>query len=224
MTMVLTGPACVAVVYPRHIGSNNAVLAMALTPVVIAIAAAVSDESGNTDLIASLWPGLAGLAGLLLLLPSPVNAEWTLWAALVSMPLLSGIGAAMTRRGRNSSGEQASESEHSTPIAYLASGLVFAALSAFKGFRTASLSITACGLDALTVFLTVLTLSRLRPARWSAQFLFIPLLGFVEGVVSVHPVLDARSWVGLGILSISAVRLLLVDDSASGGPPMMHLG
>ena len=222
--LVLTGPAIVVATYPRHISSNNAVLAMALTPVAIAVAAAVSDEGGNTDLIASLWPGLAGLAGLLLLLPSPSTREPTLWLALGSMPVLSGVGAAMTRLRKGPARVDASPRRGGLLLAYLASGVVFAALAALKGREGTSWSITACGLDALTAFLTVLALSQLGAARWSAQFLLIPLLGLGEGLVFLHPVLDARSWVGLGILSVSAIRLLLIDEDESGAPPMMHLG
>ena len=58
--------------------------------------------------------------------------------------------------------------------------------------------------------LTLLVLRRLGVVRWSAQFLLIPLLTLLEGVLLLRPVLDFRSWMAFVLLAVSSGYLLAV--------------
>jgi drug/metabolite transporter (DMT)-like permease len=67
--LVITGPLLV-LLHPGSIPAANVTMALALTPVVIAVIEAATQHSSQT-LAGRLWPGLATIAGLLLLLAQP---------------------------------------------------------------------------------------------------------------------------------------------------------
>ena len=69
-------------------------MALALTPVVIAVSEAATRHSRET-LAGRLWPGLAAIAGLLLLLIQPSLSNPAVDLVLVLTPLLTGCGAVL---------------------------------------------------------------------------------------------------------------------------------
>ena len=71
--LLITGP-LTALLYPRAIAATSLTMALALTPVVIAVGEAATRHSSET-LAGRLWPGLAAIAGLLLLLHPTVAHE-----------------------------------------------------------------------------------------------------------------------------------------------------
>ncbi len=215
-TLAFSGPALAGSLFGKHISSNNGTLAMALTPVVIATTVSVLDSSGDGDLIGSLLPGLAGLTGLLLLLPQPTFRSWMPWCALGAMPLLAGAGATMSQRLEQPKESRADAGPYSLVFGLVMAGITFGVLATLQRRGSAG-SGTACGLDALTALLSLLTLARMGAVRWGAQFLLIPLLGLVEGTVLLHPFLDVWSWIGMGLIALGSLRLLLspTDERAA---------
>src|SRR6202000_1669413 len=88
--LLITGP-LIALLYPRAIGVTSLTMALALTPVVVAVCEAATRHSNET-LAGRLWPGLAAIAGLLLLLIQPSLSNPGVDLVLALTPLLTGCG------------------------------------------------------------------------------------------------------------------------------------
>ena len=204
--IVIAGVPIGTAIAGRSLNSNNITLALALCPVVIAVVVSASGQGDGADLTGLLWPGLAGVAGLLLLVPEPSFGAWRPWIGMIAVPLLVG-GAA----GASSSAKRASPDQSLGDLRALAAGLGCAAallslLAFFHGWAgsAAGISLPAAALDGATALLTLVALVRIGPVRWSAQFLLVPLLGLGEGVVVLRPLLDWRSYLAFGLLAMSA--------------------
>ena len=212
---ILTGPVLAASISSRYVNADDATLALSLVPVVIAVASPALGSAGSEDLTARLWPGLAGIAGLLLLLPQPSLSGWRFDLALPSMPLFVGTGAVLaTRQSRRLTPSDAARArmipwQVSAPA--LAS-FILGGLGFYAGHAAGRLafSVAAAALDGCLAALTLVVVGRLGPLRWSAQFLLIPVLTLLEGAVLLHPLLDLRSWFGFALLIVSGGYLLFV--------------
>ncbi len=207
-SLVITAPAVCSAASSRSLNAENVMLALALTPVVVAVASSAFGEAEEGDLGARLWPGLVGTAGLLLILPAPSFTSWRFGLALSSMPLVLGTGAAWVTRGVD-------RSELLTRPAWISQWQTWAfvgaavvlCLLAFASWQQSlhpSFSSVAASLDAFTLLLTLEVLSSRRASPWSAQFLFVPLLALLEGVFVMRPLLTARSYLALAMLAVSS--------------------
>ena len=215
---MLTAPAVAQTIAGRRLHPKDATLALALTPLVMVVSRSGIGESASAELTGLLWPGLAGLAGLLLLLPQPAFDAWRPWAALVCLPLLTGLGAVVSRLGAP---ETAGETTRHLRMQAMIAGLVIAgmtyvcfawhAMSTDVGWRG---TVEASGLDGLTALLLLGALWRVGDVSWSTQFLLIPLMVGLEGAVLLHVVPDLRAWVGLGLLASGAVRQFFAGVNA----------
>lgn len=211
--LVLTAPALSGLLAGRHISGSAGTLALALTPVVAAVAAAACGAE-NGGVAGLLWPGLAGLAGLLLLLPEPDLSGWRMDAALVAMPLLAGGGAAIVGQNGNTK-----DHEHAAKGVRLefwvlqtlgASAIVFLLIHLTTGRGEAwTFPLADLLADGFSFAMSVFVLLRMGPLRWSAQFLLLPLVTLLEGVMFLRPSLTARSWTGLLLIAIGGVYLLV---------------
>jgi hypothetical protein len=179
-------------------------MALALTPVVIAVAEAATRHPSES-LAGRLWPGLAAIAGLLLVLPEPSLSNPTVDLFLVLAPVLTGCGAVLFC--------SAGESAWRVPAALLGA---CAALAIGTGADLAQhlrtwpeMAGLAAGFDALEAFLALTALARLSSARWAAQFALVPLFVLVEGLLLFRGVVPARVVVGLVLLAIAAIALLM---------------
>lgn len=201
--LLLTGP-LVALVYPRAIPAANLTMALALTPVVIAVYESAARHTGES-LAGRLWPGLAAIAGLLLLLaqPSLANPVQDLFLALA--PLLTGCGAVIFCSARASIWR--------LPAALLGAsallGLGAAINLATHGEAWPDMAGLAAGFDAVEALLALVALGRLSATRWSAQFAIVPLIVLLEGVLMVPASVPARMIVGMLLLAVAAVALLI---------------
>ncbi len=217
-SVAVVGPALAVAIFRRNVNASNATLALALTPCVIAVATSALMGEAHEDVTARLWPGLAGTAGLLLLLPQPVVRDWQFGLALAAMPLLAGLGATLYFVSRTSeqAGHFSSVVIYRPAISLAFAGFAYGAL-ALRGLGQGAVPFSwgVAGADGLLALLTVMTLERLGPTRWAAQFLLAPLLTLVEGVAFLRPLLDLRSWLAFGLLTISATYLLVVGKVAS---------
>lgn len=206
--MLLVGPALSVLLAGQFLNANNTTLAFALCPVVVAVVASAAGDAEHGDLTGLLWPGLAGVAGLLLLVPEPTYTGVRPWLALFALPAMvgfaAGIWAYRLRPERNSS-RDAFRFELAAGLGCAAISFGLLAVLRWKAGGGAVFSFSAAALDGLMAVLTLLTLGRLGAVRWSSQFLFIPLLGLLEGVVFLKPFLDGRSYLAFGLLAVSAV-------------------
>ena len=165
--------------------------------------------------------GLAGSAGLLLLLPEPMFGSWRFALALGAMPLLAGTGAALVDRQDQGPSPSAVDKPRTFP--WQASALLMAAailatfgLQMHQERELPAFSMQAATLDGLLAWVTLVVLQRLGAIRWTAQFLLVPVVTLIEGVVLLHPILDLRSWSGFALLAAGGVYLLIVGGQGSG--------
>ena len=218
--LALGGPALGVFISGRNVSADNATLALALIPCVIAVATQAVGEQTSVDLSAKLWPGLAGMAGLLLLLPQPAIHGWQLPLTLTSMPLISGLGAACAQTpSRPNPVHTPRGAVASLPMGLLAAAIVFATLALVNaaGMHRAApaFSLEATALDGTLALLSLQVLFTLGPTRWAVQFLLGPLITLGEGVILLRPSLDVRSWAALALLAISSTYLWSVGDAPS---------
>ncbi len=207
--LLITGP-LIALLYPRAIAATSLTMALALTPVVIAVCEAATRHSSET-LAGRLWPGLAAIAGLLLLLVQPSLSNPGVDLVLALTPLLTGCGAVLFCSARASIWR--------LPAALLGA---CAALGIGAAINLAThiggwpdMAGLAAGFDALQALLALIALGRISTTRWSAQFAIVPLLVLLEGVVLLPASIPARMLVGLFLLAIAAVALLIPPSEES---------
>ena len=212
--LLITGP-LVALVYPRAISAVSITMALALTPVVIAVYESAARHTSET-LVGRLWPGLAAIAGLLLLLAQPSLSSPGEDLILALTPLLTGCGAVLFCSTRDSLWR--------LPAALLGASVALG-LGAAINFAThvggwPDMAGLAAGFDALEALLALIALGRISATRWSAQFAIVPLIVLLEGVVMAPESVPARMIVGLLLLAIAAVALLIPPSEE---PPRFDL-
>ena len=207
--LLITGP-LISLFYPRTIAASSVTMALALTPVVIAVCEAATRHSSET-LAGRLWPGLAAIAGLLLLLIQPSLSNPGVDLVLALTPLLTGCGAVLFCSARATIWR--------LPAALLGACAALG-LGAAINFATHTggwpeMAGLAAGFDALEALLALIALSRLSATRWSAQFAIVPLIVLLEGVVEIPARVPARMLVGLLLLAAAATALLIPPSEES---------
>ncbi len=216
--MFLGGPAITLFLHGRSLDASALTIALALTPVVIAIAASALGTESSEGIAGRIWPGLAAVAGLLLVLVQPALGDIRTDIALVLAPTLTGIGAVLfcIDSPRAASRISTTLLGAATLFALALTGSVIIA------HTRPSLSLSAVACDGILALLSILTLSQLGPMRWSAQFAWVPLLVILEGIVLVRPQLTAHWFIGLILLVVAGVYLLVPQayDSASETSPV----
>lgn len=214
LVLLLGAPAVSNLISGGRIHSGVATLALALVPVVSAV---LEQQQGSApDLPGRLWPGLAGLAGLLLLLPEPHITGVRYGLGVFSLPLLMAAGAHLLfcpNPRRDEAGRPW----------LAATGFFIASLSFLpEALRRADLTVdwrsvlASGGLEGALMCGSVICLLALGPQRWGAQFLWIPFLALAESIPLLRPLVDGRSWAGLLLLLVSAIRLSLRRAETSG--------
>jgi hypothetical protein len=189
---------------PGTVSAGSLVMALALSPVVLAVAEAARGEASDGTLPGRLWPGLAAIAGLLLVLAEPSLSSPVGDMVLVLEPVMVGCGAALFCSGQ-ATGVR-------VPLGLLgAAGLLAVpallrvGVGAQGGVRLAGV---AAAMDALQAGLSLMALDRLSGARWSAQFALVPLIVLVEGMVLLRTGVPARVLCGIALLGVASVALL----------------
>jgi drug/metabolite transporter (DMT)-like permease len=200
--LLIAGP-LIGLVRPGLVSGASFTVALALTPVVLAVAEAAR-HSGE-PLAGRLWPGLAAIAGLLLLLAQPSLANPGADLLLALAPLLTGCGAVLFG--------SADENSWRLPAALLG-GSVALAIAAGVNYAMHTggwheMTGLASGLDAAEALLSLLALSRLSAARWSAQFALVPLIVVLQSIALLRGGLTARVIAGLFLLAAASAALLV---------------
>ncbi len=203
--MLFGGPAVSLLIRGRELDAASLTIALALTPVIIAIAASALGTERSEGIAGRIWPGLAAVAGLLLLLAQPTLGDARSDLALVLAPALTGVGAALF-------GVDAPTSPSRLASTLLGASLLFTIALAetyvVAGVRP-SISLLAVACDGVLALLGVITLAQLGATRWSSQFTWIPLLIVIEGIALVRPQLTAYWIAGLVLLALASIYLLL---------------
>jgi hypothetical protein len=219
--MIFGGPGIALLIGGRALDAGSLTLALALTPVVVAIAVAAlsthraSDISG--ELAGRLWPGLAAVAGLLLLLAQPNLSDPRTDLALILAPILTGLGAALFCIDPGSQ----DASPLCSPLALTGAATLFGLallIGRFTSPTHVTLALPAVACDGVLALLAILALMRLGPSRWSSQFTWLPLLILLEGLILIHPPLTARWVVGLLLLTAASVYVLLPGPTGADEP------
>jgi drug/metabolite transporter (DMT)-like permease len=209
--LFLGGPAVGLLIDAHELSAAALTIALALTPVVVAVGAAAFGGETSQGAAGRIWPGLAAVTGLLLILVQPNLGSISSDLALVLAPTLTGLGAALFSSVNRADGDGLPLTAN--PLIGGAALFGVAALISvvFAGHRP-TLSLLAIAYEGILALLSVLALSRLGATRWSSQFTWLPLLILLEGIVMVRPPVTARWVTGLLLLGLASVYLLLPPD------------
>jgi hypothetical protein len=216
--MLVGGPAIGLLLPGRDLDSSALTIALALTPIIIAVASSALGAESSEGIAGRIWPSLAAVAGLLLVLVEPSVGDLRTDLLLLLAPVLAGLGAVLFCTGH-------SRSVRSTPSALMGATALFAVAFATNRVLTGArptFSWLAIACDGLVAALGIATLSRFGATRWSSQFTWVPLLVILEGIVLVHPRLTAHWFTGLLLLMVAGVYLLLPqqDEAATESSPV----
>lgn len=214
--LFLGGPAIGLVINARALNAAALTMALALTPVAVAIGAAAISVGRSQAVAGRIWPGLAAVTGLLLILVQPDLGNTTTDIALFLAPTLTGLGAALY-----------DSADHPPAANALIGGsalFAFATLAtSLMGGHRPSFSLLAIVYEGILALLSVLALSRLGAMRWSSQFTWLPLLVLIEGIILVRPPATTRAVVGLLLLALASVYLLVPqDDELDAAPTILR--
>lgn len=200
--MMLLGPALGVLIGSRVVDSSALTMSLALVPVVVAVARPAFHRGEGAEIAGRLWPGIAAIAGLLLLLPEPSLDGAYRVALLSAAPILTGIGAVWLRTRRGSASWRAVG-------ALLLAAVLSAAVALSRHAVWSRSTWLAAAFDATLGGLSVLALLRVGGTRWSAQFEAVPLIVILESLLILRPHLDPRSIAGIALLALASVFLLL---------------
>ena len=217
--LLFGGPAIGLLLRGTSLDAGSLTIALALTPVVVAIAASALGIGATDGVAGRIWPGLAAVGGLLLVLAQPSLADIRTDLALILAPLLTGLGAALFSTDRPAS---------PTRVTFALTGgaalfALAAALSSSIAHTRPTVSLLAVACDGLLALLGVPALLRLGASRWSSQFTWLPLLIVLQGIVLLRPPLTARWITGLLLLALASVYLLLpqADEMEAATPSIL---
>jgi hypothetical protein len=213
--LVLVGPTIPSLLSVTHPQPSELTIALALTAVVVAVAAPAWAERDFSP--GSLWPGIAGATGLLLAVPMPGLADWRTDVALALAPLATGIGAVLFVRQRRFGAVQ-------TYRALALAAVVFAVVAcmqyatqqvtqhvteSFLQRFARNISWPGVALDASFFVLTMLALNRLTAEQYAARYVLVPLLLLVEGAIFVsRALINVRTLLCAALLLAASVALL----------------
>ena len=189
------------------------VIVFSLVPVLVIVA--------NGELFL-LIPALAGVGGVLLLVPSQLPGSTNGWEGLgltVTAAALTGCGLLLLPRllkGVTTAMAIAAIS--------LSSGLLLSALGLVRGGASWGWGVIVFEilrgllLDVPELVLLLWLLKKVAPYRVAARFLIAPLLTVIEGYLVLRPRLDTRTIAGVILLAAGGWRLLTAE--ADEGPAL----
>lgn len=207
---LLAGPVIGTLLHGVAADEYNRAVALCMVPVIVAVAATVRGSGG----MAKLWPGLAGLAGALLIFPvntsgSPLGFAWLI------LPVVAVGIACVTADGA------AGKISLAWAVAALLGGGA-AGLGLLQGVwlrGEQSPDLLASTFDLIVIGLMVLALLRVGALRFASSYFFIPLLTVVGGAVVMRPGWGVRLLLGLALLAIGGgaqVRTRGIEEGTPG--------
>jgi drug/metabolite transporter (DMT)-like permease len=203
--LLFAGPAVGVLLHANELDATSLTMALALTPVAVGIAAAALGAGSLDGAAGRIWPGLAAVGGLLLLLAEPSLRNVRSDVALLLAPAMTGLGAALLCSEKTFVPWRA-------VTALIGGTAVFAPALLATSLHTharPTVSLLAMAYDGVMALLSVYALLRVGATRWSAQFTLLPLLIVLEGIAIVRPKVSANWVVGVALLVVSSLYLLL---------------
>ena len=198
----------------RHVSSNLLAVVQALMPVVLVLVVAQSTGDSARRL---LIPAVAGLGGMLLIVPLDIPASLvgrlSLVVLILSVVMIAVASVWIYRLLQRFSLVQG------VAVFCLANALVLLVRGLFDqaGWGLSGWEWVAVGIEEGEAMLLVVLLRAVAPVRFGARYLAIPLLALVEGYVLLRPDLTLRMGFGVAVVAGSAAFLLLsrgADDGA----------
>jgi drug/metabolite transporter (DMT)-like permease len=191
--------------------SRSALFAMVPVVVVMVVAAGESAERGARLF---LMPALAGLGGLLLLLPLAFSSSargWMMLAVVCAAVILVGLASVWLYRLLR--GVALADALAVVGLANAVFLLVWSAVReevVWRGNRLASVISIASLTDVVEVLLITWLLREMPPIRFAARYLVIPLLTVLESYVVMRPEWTVRMGFGTALLAAGGGMLLFL--------------
>jgi hypothetical protein len=148
------------------------------------------------------------VTALLLILPEPSLTNARNDAALLLVPILTGVGCVLFRRHAL----DAKDATTNATAAFIGACLLFGlgtALQASLQHALPFLSLPAAGIDLVFVLLTVFSLQRLTATQYVARYALVPLLVLLQSLLLFPSAITARSLTSVLLLAGAAISLLL---------------
>jgi drug/metabolite transporter (DMT)-like permease len=197
--------------------SRSALYAMVPVVVVMAVAAVVTGGSEERGARRLLVPALAGVGGLLLLLPLQFSGTvrgWVMLAFVCLAVVLTGLASVlMYRLLRECDFTAAITVAGLTNAAFL---LIWSGVHEDTVWRwsvLASIVSLSSLADVTEILLILWLLGKMLPVRFAARYLMIPLLTVLEGLVLERPEVTVRIACGILLLLAGAGMLLFLKVS-----------
>jgi drug/metabolite transporter (DMT)-like permease len=193
----------------QHVTGAMSTAVLGLVPVILVLVVA-QEKAGARRLLA---PSVAGLGGILLLIPLSLAESFVGW---IAVGVLIGAAVLVSLAGvRIHLVLQNFDWVQAVSVVCLANAAAFLGVGIFLGgaeWRAdgAWSSVAASGAE---VVLLVLLLREITPVRLGARFFLVPLLTIVEGVVLLRPELTSRMVAGAALLAGGALFLLLSRET-----------
>jgi drug/metabolite transporter (DMT)-like permease len=189
----------------------------ALVPVVVVIVVASGNTAGREERGARLFlmPALAGLGGLLLLLPLEFSGSprgWTMLSIVCAAVVLVGLASVWLYRLLR--GLALADAIAVVGVANAVFLLVWSAVReemVWRGGGLASVVSIASLVDVVEVSLIVWLLREMPPIRFAARYLVIPLLTVLESFFVIRPEWTARIGFGTALLAVGGGILLFLE-------------
>jgi hypothetical protein len=186
----------------------------ALVPVVVVLMVAAGDVMGREERGAMrfLVPALAGLSGLLLLLPLEFSGSvrgWVMLGVVCAAVVLMGLASVWLYRVLRGIRFAAAVAVIGLANAvFLLGGSVVHEVIVWRWSGLASMVSISLLVDAVEVLLLVWLLREMSPMRFAARYLVIPLLTVLESYISMQPEWTVRMGFGTVLLAAGAGTLL----------------
>jgi hypothetical protein len=218
-SVVLFGVPAVVIEWASGVPSSGISALFAMVPIVVVLAVATSGDEGG---VRRLLPwALAGLGGVLLLLPVDVPGSArgrVMMAGLLAVVVLVGVGSVWMHRLLRSFRVVDAVSVVCLSNALFLMVWCVVSGSFVWGWTALASSVSVSSLVGLVeVLLAVWLLREMRPVHFGARYLVIPWLTVVEGLVVLRPELTVRMGVGVVLLGVGAGRMLLSGASDEEG-------
>jgi hypothetical protein len=188
----------------------------AITPVVVVMAVAAGAGGGSEERGARrlLVPALAGLGGLLLILPLQFSGTvrgWVMLALMCLAVVLAGLASVWMYRLLR--GCDLAVAIAVTGFANAAFLLIWSGVREDMVWRWSAFASTtsiSSSVDIAEILLILWLLGKMAPARFAARYLAIPLLTIFEGLIFERPELTVRIVCGVVLLAVGTGVLLFL--------------
>ncbi len=214
MVGVFGVPIAVVVWTRDWVAETNRSALFAMVPVVVVLAVAAGADARGARRF--LVPALAGLGGLLLLLPlSSVGTVqgWSMLALVMAAVIVAGVSSvALYRLLRGVRLVEALAVAGVANCGFLLVCSVVRGEFAWRGGALTSAVGFASLADGFEIGLIVWLLRGMPPVRFASRYLLIPLVTVLESFVVVRPEPTARLGFGTALLAVGAGMMLWLKD------------